>query len=308
MRSGISISLTESTEGKISGERKYQVDFPKGSRSMGTYHYLDGARIRIFYRGNEKTCGRCHEPARSCLGKGMAKDCDLAGGMRVILSDHMKKIWREIGFQPASFTLPTGDDANEENDIPISENSRFRRSDKLADQSGDIEDKFVGMTIANISLECTDEEVRKFIADNVSDDLDEEELDIVRDMRKTVVTITRMLNSQTIKNAMLKINFSDCKQKFFGRPLFCRPLRDITPEKINTVEKIISTEDKTSSTPTHDQQTGTISKIIPGLPSEEQQRDLSKKKKKERQRKLKEKMNKEDIEGKEKKQKQIQNL
>ena len=238
----------------------------------------------------------------------MAKDCDLAGGMRVILSDHMKKIWREIGFQPASFTLPTGDDANEENDIPISENSRFRRSDKLADQSEDIEDKFVGMTIANISLECTDEEVRKFIADNVSDDLDEEQLDIVRDMRKTVVTITRMLNSQTIKNAMLKINFSDCKQKFFGRPLFCRPLRDITPEKINTVEKTISTEDKTSSTPTHDQQTGTISKIIPGLPSEEQQRDLSKKKKKERQRKLKEKMNKEDIEGKEKKQKQIQNL
>ena len=46
-------------EGKINNERKYQVDFSDSKMKMGTYHFLDGARVRVYYKGNEKTCGRC---------------------------------------------------------------------------------------------------------------------------------------------------------------------------------------------------------------------------------------------------------
>ena len=53
-------------KGKFTGERKYQVDFSDSRKPMGTYHFLDGARVRIFYRGNQKTCGRCHQHARGC--------------------------------------------------------------------------------------------------------------------------------------------------------------------------------------------------------------------------------------------------
>ena len=186
--------------GKYSGERKYQVDFPKNARSMGIYHYLDGARVRIFYRGNEKTCGRCHEPARSCLGGGMAKDCDEAGGARVTLSEHMKKTWGEIGFQPASFTLPTGDDCSDENDRPIADNSRFQRIDKPAALTEDLEERFVGMTIANINLDISDEDIMQFVRDYVSDEIDEEQVDIVRDKKKGTVTINSILNALTVKN------------------------------------------------------------------------------------------------------------
>ena len=104
--------------GKYSGERKYQVEFQKGFRSMGTYHFIDGAKIRIFYRGNEKSCGRCHEQARTCPGRGIARDCDKAGGPRVNLSEHMQRLWADIGFEPTTFALPTGDEESGEMVFP----------------------------------------------------------------------------------------------------------------------------------------------------------------------------------------------
>ena len=85
-------------KGKFNGERRYQVDFTDSSRTMGTYHFLDGAKIRVFYRGNTKTCGRCHKTARDCLGAGIARECEDQGGVRVHLADHMKHLWAEIDF------------------------------------------------------------------------------------------------------------------------------------------------------------------------------------------------------------------
>ena len=245
---------------------------------MGTYHFLDGARVRIFYRGNEKTCGRCHEPARSCPGKGMARDCDSAGGPRVNLADHMRKLWGQIGFQPASFTLPTGDDTSDQNDKPIAEKSRFHRNENPKVFTEDVMEKFVGMTIANINLEVSDENVKKFISEYVSEEIDEKEIDVVRDQRKVTVTISKTLNANTIKEAMSKINFNDCKEKFFGRPLYCRPLRNITPEKVSSKDSgNISPTAKTGATPK-----------IPGLVEESSENSSAKKAaKKERQKQRK---------------------
>ena len=101
-----------------------------------------------------------------------------------------------------------------------------------------------------------------------------------------------------MKKAMSKINFSECRQKFFNRPLYCRPLRDITPEKIEESEstgKVSSPEKKTFPPLVH--QTGTTPKNIPGLSPEEQAKVSSKQKKKERQRKIKEQKKKEEHEN-----------
>ena len=78
--------------GKYNGERKYQVDFTTAQIQMGNYHIIDGNKVRIFYRGNSKTCGRCHKLAKDCPGGGIARNCSTAGGERVALIDHMKKI------------------------------------------------------------------------------------------------------------------------------------------------------------------------------------------------------------------------
>ena len=47
--------------GKINNEKKDTVDFLDSKMKMGTYHFLDGARVRVFYKGNAKTCGRCQQ-------------------------------------------------------------------------------------------------------------------------------------------------------------------------------------------------------------------------------------------------------
>ena len=80
-------------KGKYNGERRYEVDFSKASRQMGTYHIIDGSKVRIFYRGNKKSCARCHQMPDVCPGKSIAKDCDTD---RIPLSTHMKKLWQEI--------------------------------------------------------------------------------------------------------------------------------------------------------------------------------------------------------------------
>ena len=73
-----SVSYSRFTEGpfkgKFNGERKYQVDFSEATSSMGTYHYIDGSRLRVFYRGNTKTFGRCHQVSGQCRGEGVRKN------------------------------------------------------------------------------------------------------------------------------------------------------------------------------------------------------------------------------------------
>ena len=192
-------------KGKMSGERKYQVKFGSNSKCMGTYHFIDGAKIRIFYRGNMKTCGRCHKSPRTCQGGGLARECQQAGGVRVHLSDHMRKLWEEIVFKPSSFTLPTDEEVTEDRDKPISENIRFNRNDPNPEVDAKEEERFIGMTIANLNIELSDEDIRNFVAEHVSREIEAEEIKINKDMRKATVTITSMLTPQIIKQAMTKI-------------------------------------------------------------------------------------------------------
>ena len=273
-------------KGKYNGERKYQVDFSNSSRNMGTFHYIDGARIRVFYRGNEKTCGRCQKTARNCLGGGFAKVCDEAGGSRVHLNDHMKTLWGEIGFVPSGFELPEVRE-DSENDQPMADTANFPRKDITAPVTELDKERYVGLTIANVSLEVEDADIKKFIAEQVSSEILEENIIISREKKKSVVTINSSLSAITIKEAMDRINFRDCKEKFFGKPLYCRPLRNITPEKSSVNPS--SPETINHKTPSS---TGAVKKI-PGLPNSAQSKALDRK----------EKRDKKDKKDKEKKQK-----
>ena len=62
---------------------------------MGTYHMIDGERVKVFYRGNKKTCARCHRFGEHCPGGGSAQDCEEAGGPKVSLASHMKELLGE---------------------------------------------------------------------------------------------------------------------------------------------------------------------------------------------------------------------
>ena len=94
---------------------------------MGTYHLIDSNRVRVLYRGNGKTCARCHCQASECPGNGLAKNCETAGGPHVLLSEHMKKLWQDIDFQPTSYEqdedVAANDEAHQgELDLPLHNN------------------------------------------------------------------------------------------------------------------------------------------------------------------------------------------
>ena len=196
---------------------------------MGTYHFLDGAKVKIFYRGNTRTCGRCHCSSFNCPGKGIAKDCQSAGGQKVFLNDHMKRLWALIGFNPTNFELDNS--VTDLNDMPIGETEAAGVT-PVSSVSKEVEsDRHIGLSIANISLEKTNQDILDFVRMYVDKNIKDKDIDIVRDKKKAVATISNSLSSDVIKGAMSQINFSQCKKKFFGLPLYCRPLRNLTPEK-----------------------------------------------------------------------------
>ena len=146
-------------KGKYNGDRKYQVDFSKSNHQMGTYHLIDGCKVRVFYRGNRKTCGRCQKPSSDCPGEAIAKNCAAGGGDRVFLSDHMKKLWEQIGFVPTSFELDESDKAEDDvqqatKDVPIKTKTSFPPSFKRQDPSPRDIEHLNGISVRNFPDSC----------------------------------------------------------------------------------------------------------------------------------------------------------
>ena len=91
--------------GKCNGDRKYSVDFTSSNVNMGSFHIIDGVRVKVFFYGNRKTCARCHQTENLCKGNAIAAVCEANNGPKVTLIDHMKKLWDTIAFVPVNFEL-----------------------------------------------------------------------------------------------------------------------------------------------------------------------------------------------------------
>ena len=141
----------------------------------------------------------------------------------------MKKLWSDVEFTPASFELP-GDqsDMNFENDVEILSTQNFPRQDKKAEVTQNDTERYVGLSIANISLEEEDSTIQDFVRRFVLSDISNDRINIIRDKKKAVVNINENLTSETVIQAMKRLNFSDCNQKYIEKPLYCKPLRNIT--------------------------------------------------------------------------------
>jgi hypothetical protein len=177
---------------KINNERKYQVDFSDSKKKIRTYHFLDGSRIRVFYRGNDKTCGSCHQGQSGCPGGGVAKECEKKGGARLLLTDHMKKLWTEINFAPTSFELPeeteaerVGEDATKSGDRPISD-TRVPAV-KKTDITAEAKQKLTGLKINNLPLDMTEEEVVKFLKEHIKPDIESVNFEMNKNDRNTQI-------------------------------------------------------------------------------------------------------------------------
>jgi hypothetical protein len=250
--------------GKINNERKYQVDFSDSRMKMGTYHFLDGARVRVFYKGNEKTCGRCHQGQSGCPGGGLSKECEKEGGVRRLLTDHMRKLWAEINFTPTSFELPdeaevdgAGEEDTKDGDRPVTD-TRAPAVNRPA-ISTEAKEKLVALKINNLPLEITEEEVVKLLKERVKPDIESVNFEMTRTERNTQVVIFSGLGPDDILAAVTKMDFKENKEKILGRPIYCKPMKNLTPTKEKDTEKV-EEENVDDKEPTADKKDETVDK------------------------------------------------
>ena len=110
-------------------------------------------------------------------GGGISKDCEKAGGQRKLLTEHMKTVWSEINFTPTTFKLPEdtsdaedGEDTNKEGDKPIVKARAPAVEQPEISQSA--KENLTGFKINNLPKSTSEEEMVKFLKENVQKDLD----------------------------------------------------------------------------------------------------------------------------------------
>ena len=86
-------------KGMRNGDRNYKMELRPGT-SLGSYHVLDGQRVSVKYPGQQQTCARCLEAAQSCRGRGLAKKCEAAGGVKADFNSYILNLWAKIGNSP----------------------------------------------------------------------------------------------------------------------------------------------------------------------------------------------------------------
>ena len=270
-------------KGKFNGERRYQVDFSGTQRQMGTYHLIDGCKVRVYYRGNRKTCGRCHRPAGDCPGDAIAKNCALGGGPRVLLSEHMKELWKEIGFTPISFELDFSDKAEDENvqsekDAAMIRENHFPALIKRPEHSKRDIEEVVGIAVKNFPKSLEEDQILEFLqSKGLPEEHNKENVTLNKGSMTTSVIIDGLSSSKAMR--MLKeINFHETKQKHFEVPLYCKVLRNLTPEK-KPVSKVMENRDDGGRVDPSAGRAANVKQIIPGLIVEEETKSKRKKKK-----------------------------
>ena len=92
-------------------------------------------------------------------------------------------------------------------------------------------DKITGFEIRNFPASKTDEEVKVFIQDKLGYSI--ENIEFIRKNEKLMARVLteKKIHGSKITEAVEKIQFVTCKEKYFGNPLYCRIFKDLTPSK-----------------------------------------------------------------------------
>ena len=175
----------------------------------------------------------------------------------------MKQLWSEIGFTPTSFELEAinNDEINDTetrtSDAPILKESRFPSNlPREAPTAKDIE-QFDGMTIKNIPSHLDDKEITTFLFNyGLPQDHGMDLIRINKDRKNTWVVVEG-LTPDDVNTMFNSIHFPKTRQKFFDAPIYCRPLRNMTPVKVA----------KDDDKPSDEKSLGATAKNPPGTPN-----------------------------------------
>ena len=224
-------------KGKLNGDRKYQVDMTSTQTQMGTYHYLDGERVRVYYRGNAKTCGRCHLTAQQCKGGGIARECQTEGGPRKDLIQHMKELWLEIGFSPTNFKLPDREtegesDENFGGDRTVLSVPSFTRTPHPTSLELNKDSIFTKTKVTNFPKDISETNAVNFLKENVDKSISLHDLEILRTEVNSQIIIGPGPSKEVVLKAVESLDYHRSQKFFFqDRKLYAKPLKPLTPTK-----------------------------------------------------------------------------
>ena len=209
-------------KGFRNGDRSYKMEVKPGM-NIGTYHVLDGQKVTIRYPGQLQTCARCHETARTCRGNGMARRCEAEGGQKVDLSDHILKLWKEIGYSPENVELAdlNNDDDHENDPNPIQQEGGKFTPPKVP--TADPE-KFAGVSIKTFAKDTDQCEIIELL---IASGLPVTKMDEILIRPNGTVTVKNLTSS--VCNSLICALHS---QKHLGRKLYCNGIIPFTPEKL----------------------------------------------------------------------------
>ena len=184
--------------------------------NIGSYHVIDGHKVSMRYAGQQQTCGRCHETPQKCKGRGIAKKCEAAGGIRIEFTDYIIGLWKKIGYSPTNEDLP---DAESEEVVQVEQFTPAKVP------VGDL-DNYAGVSIRQFPKETDHGEIIDFVCRN---GLPEEQKDDIVIKTNGSVTIRNLDN--TVSRTLIEAIHG----KFnFGKKLYCNGFIPLTPQKQDT--------------------------------------------------------------------------
>ena len=159
--------------GKRNGNRIYSMVV---KRNIGSSHVIDGEKVSVRYPGQIKTCNNCQQGAKSCPGKGLAKDCTLE---KVLLSDFMLSYWKSINFQPDTKEMNLDDTAFDEDASEPAQIDQVDQKPKKVIIDSEMMGRYGGVVIKGFRKETDIDKVVEVLKNaGLPDDYEKEDLQI----------------------------------------------------------------------------------------------------------------------------------
>ena len=207
--------------GKRNGNRSYMVEVKK---NLGTYHIIDGEKVTIKYRGQIKTCAKCHQSQLNCPGKGLARDCSAE---RILLSDHMRTHWSDINYKPNTVEMNEVDITTDDELEKVSAPETTKPNVSFKEPDPDILDKCTGVAIPGVKKDSDIENLIKFLKEcGLPEDYTQEDL-LFKESRKSKTVYIHDLSPEVSINLIRKTQDKD----FEGKKLSVYTLVEETPSK-----------------------------------------------------------------------------
>ena len=231
-------------KGNRTGDRKFQADFSKAKEAMGQIHFLGGKKIRVSYRGNERSCARCYGGRNNCPGGGNASLCEENYGEKVDLMQHMRSLWTRIGYKPTTFVLPEkDDDEDEERTKRILDKEYFEPAKKSKPMITPKRKEFTKVLIDNFPSKVTKEEILEILRMRVNDEFSEDDIEITNVRNNSASALIGPGPSvEVVHKIVEKVDYNIIREEAFpNRRLFARKLKPAPKRKGHDEE---STEDE----------------------------------------------------------------